>query len=156
MSEDQYQQEFECSFEAAIKGAFYADEMRTMRRICPIEINKDEPSPRPDCCPLPRVCRSSRVSCSPRPASPLPRAHTSPTHRRGRARPHCSGRNTDAPAVPGRDPVHHCAIPEHGQIEAVPVEGDELRTQLANLLNEVAYQLGFGTLTNVRRAQRIR
>ena len=44
MSEDQYQQEFECSFEAAIKGAFYADEMRTMLaegRICPIEINKD-------------------------------------------------------------------------------------------------------------------
>jgi phage terminase large subunit len=29
MGEDQYQQEFECSFEAAIKGAFYADEMRT-------------------------------------------------------------------------------------------------------------------------------
>ena len=28
--EDQYQQEFECSFEAAIKGAFYAEEMRTM------------------------------------------------------------------------------------------------------------------------------
>jgi phage terminase large subunit len=30
MGEDQYQQEFECSFEAAIKGAFYAEEMRTM------------------------------------------------------------------------------------------------------------------------------
>jgi hypothetical protein len=28
--QDQYQQEFECSFEAAIKGAFYAEEMRTM------------------------------------------------------------------------------------------------------------------------------
>jgi hypothetical protein len=44
MGEDQFQQEFECSFEAAIKGAFYADEMRTMLaegRICPIEINKD-------------------------------------------------------------------------------------------------------------------
>jgi hypothetical protein len=44
MGEDQYQQEFECSFEAAIKGAFYAEEMRTMLaegRICPIEINKD-------------------------------------------------------------------------------------------------------------------
>jgi phage terminase large subunit len=44
MSEDQYQQEFECSFEAAIKGAFYAEEMRSMLaegRICPIEINKD-------------------------------------------------------------------------------------------------------------------
>jgi phage terminase large subunit len=39
MSEDQYQQEFECSFEAAIKGAFYADEMRMMLaegRICPL------------------------------------------------------------------------------------------------------------------------
>jgi hypothetical protein len=44
MGEDQYQQEFECSFEAAIKGAFYADEMRTMLaegRICPIEINRE-------------------------------------------------------------------------------------------------------------------
>jgi phage terminase large subunit len=41
MGEDQYQQEFECSFEAAIKGAFYAEEMRVMLaegRICPIEI----------------------------------------------------------------------------------------------------------------------
>ena len=44
MGEDQYQQEFECSFEEAIKGAFYAEEMRSMLaegRICPIEINKD-------------------------------------------------------------------------------------------------------------------
>jgi phage terminase large subunit len=44
MGEDQYQQEFECSFEAAIKGAFYAEEMRIMLnegRICPIEIEKD-------------------------------------------------------------------------------------------------------------------
>jgi phage terminase large subunit len=31
MGEDQYQQEFECSFEAAIKGAFYAEEMRATR-----------------------------------------------------------------------------------------------------------------------------
>jgi hypothetical protein len=30
MGEDQYQREFECSFEAAIKGAFYAEEMRSM------------------------------------------------------------------------------------------------------------------------------
>jgi hypothetical protein len=30
MGEDQYQQEFECSFEAAIKGAFYAEHMRAM------------------------------------------------------------------------------------------------------------------------------
>jgi hypothetical protein len=44
MGEDQYQQEFECSFEAAIKGAFYAEEMRTMLaegRICPIKIETD-------------------------------------------------------------------------------------------------------------------
>jgi len=44
MGEDQYQQEFECSFEAAIKGAFYAEEMRIMLnegRICRIEIEKD-------------------------------------------------------------------------------------------------------------------
>jgi phage terminase large subunit len=44
MGEDQYQQEFECSFEAAIKGAFYSEEMRTMLgegRLCPIEIDKD-------------------------------------------------------------------------------------------------------------------
>ena len=44
MSEDQYNQEFECSFEAAIRGAFYAEEMRVMLaegRIAPIEINGD-------------------------------------------------------------------------------------------------------------------
>ena len=35
------------------------------------------------------------------------------------------------------------------------VEGDELRTQLANLLNEVAYQLGFGALAYVGRAERL-
>jgi hypothetical protein len=42
MGEDQYMQELECSFEAAIKGAFYADELRTMLaegRIRPIEID---------------------------------------------------------------------------------------------------------------------
>jgi phage terminase large subunit len=39
MSEDQYQQEFECSFEAAILGAFYGREMREMDeqgRICAV------------------------------------------------------------------------------------------------------------------------
>jgi phage terminase large subunit len=44
MGEDQYAQEYECSFEAAIKGAFYADELRIMQaegRIRPIEIVKD-------------------------------------------------------------------------------------------------------------------
>jgi hypothetical protein len=43
MSEDQYQQEFECSFEAALKGAFYGEELRAMAaegRICRIEIDK--------------------------------------------------------------------------------------------------------------------
>src|SRR5262249_22950094 len=41
--EDFYQQEYENSFEAAIQGAFYANEMRIMineGRICPIEIDK--------------------------------------------------------------------------------------------------------------------
>lgn len=44
ISDDQYMQEFECSFSAAIKGAFYADELRTAEaegRIRPIEIIKD-------------------------------------------------------------------------------------------------------------------
>jgi phage terminase large subunit len=44
MGEDQYQREFECSFEAAIKGAFYAEEMRSMLaegRIRPIKIETD-------------------------------------------------------------------------------------------------------------------
>jgi phage terminase large subunit len=44
MGEDQYLQEFECSFEAAIKGAFYAEEMRAMlaeERIRPIEIERE-------------------------------------------------------------------------------------------------------------------
>jgi len=31
MSEDQYEQEFECSFEAAIKGAYFATQMKAMR-----------------------------------------------------------------------------------------------------------------------------
>jgi phage terminase large subunit len=41
---DEYAQEFECQWEAAIKGAFYADEMRAMLaegRITNLEINKD-------------------------------------------------------------------------------------------------------------------
>lgn len=43
MGEDAYNQEYECSWEASIKGAFYADEMRIMAaegRIRPIEIDK--------------------------------------------------------------------------------------------------------------------
>ena len=41
---DEYAQEFECQWEAAIKGAFFADEMRAMLaegRIGKLEINKD-------------------------------------------------------------------------------------------------------------------
>src|SRR4029077_13800891 len=41
---DEYAQEFECQWEAAIKGAFYADEMRAMLaegRITDLKINKD-------------------------------------------------------------------------------------------------------------------
>src|SRR4029077_13940325 len=44
MGEDQYLQEFECSVEGAIKGAFYAEEMRAMlaeERIRPIEIERE-------------------------------------------------------------------------------------------------------------------
>jgi phage terminase large subunit len=41
---DEYAQEFECQWEAAIKGAFYSEEMRAMLaegRITELEINKD-------------------------------------------------------------------------------------------------------------------
>jgi phage terminase large subunit len=44
MGDDQYAQEYECSFEAAIRGAFYAEEMRIMlaeRRLVPIQIDPD-------------------------------------------------------------------------------------------------------------------
>jgi hypothetical protein len=53
------------------------------------------------------------------------------------------------------EPVHHRAISQHGQVEAVPVEGDELRTQLTDFLNEVAYQFSFRALANVGRAERL-
>lgn len=46
MGEDRYRQEMECDPNVAIKGAFYADEMRTMEaegRIRPIEIIRDIP-----------------------------------------------------------------------------------------------------------------
>lgn len=46
MGEDQYAQEYECSFEAAIKGAFYADELRNAEqdgRICRIPIDRAVP-----------------------------------------------------------------------------------------------------------------
>lgn len=43
MTRDEYEQEMECSFEAAIKGAFYADELRIAQeqgRICRIPIDR--------------------------------------------------------------------------------------------------------------------
>ena len=43
MTDEQYQQEFECSFEAALKGAFYATELAQMEaegRIRPIQVEK--------------------------------------------------------------------------------------------------------------------
>ena len=49
-----------------------------------------------------------------------------------------------------RNSVHHRSIPEHRQIEAVSVESDELRKQLANLFDKTAYQLCFGSLANVK------
>ena len=46
MSEDQYEQEFECSFEAAILGAFYGKQMREAEdagRMCEVPFNPDWP-----------------------------------------------------------------------------------------------------------------
>jgi len=46
MSEDQYEQEFECSFEAAILGAYYGKEMRVaeeQRRICDVSYDPSLP-----------------------------------------------------------------------------------------------------------------
>jgi phage terminase large subunit len=43
MSRDQFRQEYECSFEAAVKGAYYAaeiEEMREQGRICRIPIDR--------------------------------------------------------------------------------------------------------------------
>lgn len=47
LSEDQYQQEYECSFEAAILGAFYGIEMRQATeqgRICRVEYQESLPT----------------------------------------------------------------------------------------------------------------
>lgn len=44
MGTDRYMQELECSFEAAIHGAFYADQLRAMeaeKRVAPIEIDRN-------------------------------------------------------------------------------------------------------------------
>jgi len=46
MSEDQYQQEFECSFEAAILGAYYGKELRSLEddgRLCDVEYDDTLP-----------------------------------------------------------------------------------------------------------------
>jgi len=46
LSEDQYQQEYECSFEAAILGAYYGVEMRILSdssRICAVSYDKEVP-----------------------------------------------------------------------------------------------------------------
>jgi hypothetical protein len=42
--------------------------------------------------------------------------------------------------------IDHRAIPEHRQIEAMSAEGNQLRKQLADLFDKIAYQLGFGPL----------
>lgn len=46
MSADEYEQEFECSFEASIQGAYYADQMRELRnplrpRFCKVPYDPD-------------------------------------------------------------------------------------------------------------------
>lgn len=46
MSDDRYEQEYECSFEAAIHGAIFASEMKKMRadgRICQLPLDPSEP-----------------------------------------------------------------------------------------------------------------
>ena len=46
MSKEQYAQEFECSFDAALVGAFYADELertKTQKRITRIPIDRAVP-----------------------------------------------------------------------------------------------------------------
>src|SRR6516225_9924605 len=55
----------------------------------------------------------------------------------------------------GRNPIDHRAIPEHRQIEAVSVKGDELWKQLTNLFDKIAYQLCLGSLANVGCAERV-
>jgi hypothetical protein len=54
-----------------------------------------------------------------------------------------------------RYPVDHCPIPKHRQIEAVAIERYKLGAQLPDLLDEIAYQLGLGTLTDVGCPERI-
>src|SRR5215471_15390233 len=54
-----------------------------------------------------------------------------------------------------RNPIHHRAIPEHRQIEAMSVEGNKLRKQFADLFDKVAYQLSLGSFADVGRAEGI-
>ena len=48
--------------------------------------------------------------------------------------------------------VDHCPIAQHGQVEAVAVERDELRAQLRDLVAEGGDQLLLGPLAHVGRA----
>jgi hypothetical protein len=49
--------------------------------------------------------------------------------------------------------VDHCPVAQHGQVEAVAVEGDELRAQLRNLIAERGDQFLFCPLAHVWRAK---
>ena len=49
-------------------------------------------------------------------------------------------------------PVDHCSVAQHGQVEAVAIERDELRVQLRNLIAECGDQLLLCPLAHVRRA----
>jgi hypothetical protein len=51
--------------------------------------------------------------------------------------------------------VDHCPIAQHGQIEAVAVESDELRAQLRDLVAEGGNQLFLGPLAQVGRADSV-
>jgi len=55
----------------------------------------------------------------------------------------------------GGNSVDHRSISEYWQIETVSVESDKLRTEFANLFNEIVYQLGFGPFANVWSAERV-
>jgi hypothetical protein len=46
--------------------------------------------------------------------------------------------------------VDHCPIAQYGQVEAVSVEGDELRAQLRDLVAEGTDQFPLGPLAHVR------
>ena len=52
-----------------------------------------------------------------------------------------------------RDLVDHGSVAQDGQVEAVAVEGDELRVQLRDPVDERRDQLLLGPLADVRRAE---